>query len=85
MEPGRELDTAAIEARLRPYIARLSCVVLVALRWDEKRAALRDWVHAQGVGCRVLVLGDGGEVPALPADLRRVTAHEITHGQGLSL
>jgi uncharacterized protein (DUF58 family) len=86
VQPGGGEATTAMQARLRPHLSRLSCVVLVALSWDDKRAALRDWVLAQGVGCRALVVDDGSRPPLkVPSHVQRVSSEQVASSEGLLL
>ncbi|HEX2679085.1 MAG TPA: DUF58 domain-containing protein [Polyangiales bacterium] len=86
VEPGPTLEAAALQTRLQPHIARLSSVVLVVLRWDAQRAALRDWVLAQGAGCRVLLVESAeAATNAAPPDVTRVSTSQITSSGGLLL
>jgi uncharacterized protein (DUF58 family) len=48
----------AMLGRLSPHLERLSSVVLVALAWDDARAAFAAAVRARGVATAVLVVGD---------------------------
>ena len=84
VRPGPPLDTAGLEVRLDPHLARLSCVVVVALAWDDARRQLTDRVTARGVGCRVLLVAAEGEQTTSPAaGVTPVTVDAINTSQGL--
>jgi uncharacterized protein (DUF58 family) len=53
----RPLDPARLLERLRPFLDRLSCVVLIWLSFDGPRAAVTQAL-GQRVACRTLVVGD---------------------------
>jgi uncharacterized protein (DUF58 family) len=59
--------------QLGPHLARLSSVVLVALTWDDARAAFVSAVEARGVGVLAVVVGALDEpaprVAAVPLDV----------------
>jgi uncharacterized protein (DUF58 family) len=71
----RPLDPARLQERLRPFLDRLSCVVLIWLSFDGPRAAVTRAL-GQRVACRTLVVSDeavvGSGVTALsPAAIAR--------------
>ena len=81
-----DLNFSVLEERLDPHLSRLSCVVLVALSWDEPRRRLMERVAARQVGCRtLLVLGDGDEERTAGRGVTSVTVSEINRGEGLHL
>jgi uncharacterized protein (DUF58 family) len=63
LEPDLQFDPGALEAELLPEAPRLSGVVLVAMKWDAKRAAVAEELRARGVALRVVAMR-GGERPA---------------------
>lgn len=68
VEPGPAFDRALLVELLRPYLDRLSSVVLVALSWDVERDGLASEIRRAGVGCRSVVVscpkdGRGLELP----------------------
>lgn len=69
-------------AQLEPHLSRLSSVVLVALAWDEARAAFVHALEAQGVAVLVVV---AGEAPEAPSSVRSVPLAAIQHGQEIVL
>lgn len=84
VQPAGALDLPVMQRRLRAHLERLSCVVFVALCWDEPRAAFADWVRSQGVGCRVLLIEDATRsTETTPPELRRVSVRAIETNQGL--
>jgi uncharacterized protein (DUF58 family) len=88
VEPGPAFDPVALGRRLAPHLARLSCVVFVALGWDAARQQLVDHVRRGGVRCRVLLVtrdrdadaGARGDV-----DLTEIAARSIRSSRGLAL
>jgi uncharacterized protein (DUF58 family) len=68
VEGGAALDPDALLARLETLLPRLSSLLLLALTWDERRRRFLERVRAAGVGCRVLLVGEGGgaEATAIP-------------------
>ena len=56
VKPTPGLDLAVLEERLEPHLSRLSCLVLVAMSWDEERRRLMERVAARRVGCRTLLV-----------------------------
>lgn len=61
VEPGPALDPERLAGVLAPHLRQLSCVVLLVQVWDEARQKLRERIVNQGVGCKVLRLGEGGD------------------------
>ncbi len=57
-EPGAPLAQAELLSRLLPYLARLSCIVIVTQSTDESRLALADAIERRGVACRILRVHD---------------------------
>jgi uncharacterized protein (DUF58 family) len=53
----RPLDPARLQERLRPFLDRLSCVVLIWLSFDGPRAAVTQALGRR-VACRTLVVSD---------------------------
>ena len=65
VQPSAPLDAARLSHRLSPFLGRLSAAVLVALTWDEQRAAFADLLGRQGVACHtVVVRGPRADGPA---------------------
>jgi uncharacterized protein (DUF58 family) len=81
VSPGPSFSTESLMAELAPHLPRLSCLVVVALAWDEKRASLAARVRASGVGTTSYVV----DVDAHGDHLRKVDAGAITRGEALSL
>jgi uncharacterized protein (DUF58 family) len=65
LEPGHHLDVAALESLLLPEAERLSAVILVALDWDEPRAALAARLRSLGIALRVILLRSDVATPDL--------------------
>jgi hypothetical protein len=68
--------------RLSPHLERLSSVVLVALGWDDARAAFVAAIRARGVETLVLVVGDR---TSRTAQTTMVPLDAITRGEALAL
>ncbi len=86
VRPAPDLDLAVLEERLDPHLSRLSCVVMVALKWDGARRGLMERVAARQVGCRTLfVQGDGEEERTVGRGVTTVTVSEINRDEGLHL
>ena len=84
VRPGPALDTAALEARLDPHLSRLSCVVMVALSWDEPRRRLAQRISSRGVGCRVLLVCQQAD-PGVGREVTPVTVEAINGEHGMDL
>jgi uncharacterized protein (DUF58 family) len=82
VRPGPAFSPDGLLARLGPHLGRLSSVVLVALAWDARRAAVAQGIRRRGVRCTVLVVGDRA---SLTAEARTVPLDAITRGEALAL
>jgi uncharacterized protein (DUF58 family) len=88
VEPGPRFDGDLLSRRLSPHLARLSCVVFVALAWDEPRTRFVGEVRRGGVRCRVLAVTrdrDADRGAQVGADLTEVSVASIRSPRGLSL
>ena len=83
VEPAPRLDLTTLEARLDPFLARLSCVVFVALAWDSAREAFARRISGRGVGCRVLMVSPDGAPAAEGVTSVAVAAINGEHGLDL--
>jgi uncharacterized protein (DUF58 family) len=81
VEPGPAFDPERLLARLEPHVRRLSCVVVIALAWDEKRAALVERLRGSGVGTTAYTV----DVEAHGENLSKVSSASIARGEALSL
>jgi uncharacterized protein (DUF58 family) len=79
-KPGFAAD--AMLGRLSPHLERLSSVVLVALDWDDARAAFAAAIRARGVATVVLVVGDRA---SRTPHATTVPLDAITRGEALPL
>jgi uncharacterized protein (DUF58 family) len=68
--------------QLTPHLARLSSIVLVALDWDEARAAFVRAIEAQAVAVAVVVIG---EQPRCTPRGQTVALAAIQRGQEIAL
>ncbi|RLB55718.1 MAG: hypothetical protein DRI90_19235 [Deltaproteobacteria bacterium] len=57
-EPGAPLARGELLSRLMPYLAPLSCIILVTQSTDESRLELADAIERRGVACRILRIHD---------------------------
>jgi uncharacterized protein (DUF58 family) len=76
-------DPAALAARLRPHLGRLSCVVVVAATWDG--GALASHIRGGGAGCVTVIVqaGEGG-APPRGAGVHAVSVAAIEKGEALA-
>jgi uncharacterized protein (DUF58 family) len=58
VQPGEVLDSTKLVQRIEPYLAALSCIVLITQSDDTSRATLADEIERRGVSCRVLRVHD---------------------------
>jgi uncharacterized protein (DUF58 family) len=84
VEAGGAFEAETLLAELDPHLPRLSCLVFVALAWNEERARVAERVRAAGVGCKVVVIGDRvkaatGDAPAA------IAVQSIERGERLAL
>jgi uncharacterized protein (DUF58 family) len=82
VQAAAEFAGERLLGQLGPHLSRLSSVVLVALDWDEARAALVRAIEARSVAVVVFVVGDAG---APSPRVTRVPLDAITSGQELAL
>ena len=61
-----EVSMDAVQDYLAPLLPRLSSLVLVALEDDDATRELQQWIAAQGVMCRTLSVGQGGQTSGAP-------------------
>ena len=87
VNPAPDLDLRVLEERLDPHLSRLSCLVMVALAWDDQRRRLMERVAARQVGCRTLLVTDEARSrqPVAEDGVVVVTLASIQQGQGLLL
>jgi uncharacterized protein (DUF58 family) len=82
VQPAPEFAGQRLLVQLGPHLSRLSSVVLVALDWDEARAAFVLALEARSVSVVVFVVGDAG-TPS--PRVTRVPLDSIRSGQELAL
>ena len=87
VNPAPELDLRVLEERLDPHLSRLSCVVMVALTWDDSRRHLVERIAARQVGCRTLLVPHPGAetLPVAEDGVTVVSVDAINRGEGLLL
>jgi len=76
------VDRDRLLERLRPYLSRLSAVVMVVDAWDEAREAFLRGVERNGVRVHCIAVGDASSTTA---PVRTVSVASILAGQGLFL
>ncbi|MDP9148677.1 MAG: DUF58 domain-containing protein [Myxococcota bacterium] len=59
--PEGPFDQGALAAGVLPRLSSVSCLVLVALRWDASRRAFAEQVRSTGTSCVPLVLTEPGD------------------------
>ncbi len=64
VQPGPELELDELVKCLQPFLAQLSCVVLITETADSSRRQLADRIRSTGVGCRVLRITEDEQSPA---------------------
>jgi len=84
VEPAGVIEPRSLVRRLGPHLPRLSCVVLIALAWDEPRQALRQRIAGSGVACTTLLVTRDAVAPG-DGDLVAVSPDAIGRGEALSL
>jgi uncharacterized protein (DUF58 family) len=94
---GPALLAAPLLARLGPHLERLSSIVVVALSWDEERAAITRGIEGRGVGCAAFLVvasasagtgtgaGETGRSARRPGGPREIPISAITAGEELAL
>ena len=82
VRPRPGFAAEALLGRLSPHLERLSSVVLVALGWDDARAAFVAAIRARGVETLVLVVGDRA---SRTTHATTVPLDAITRGEALAL
>ena len=87
VNPAPALDMQLLEERLDPHLSRLSCLVMVALTWDEDRRRFMERVASRQVGCRSLLVTDkeGDKQPVAEDGVAVVSVASIQRGEGLLL
>jgi uncharacterized protein (DUF58 family) len=75
------VDRARLLALLRPYLSRLSAVVMVVDGWDEAREAFLRAIEKNGVRVHCIAVGD----PVGGARVKTVSVASVLGGQGLIL
>jgi uncharacterized protein (DUF58 family) len=82
VQPAPGFEGGCLLGQLQPHLGRLSSVVLVALGWDQARAAFVQAIEAQGVAVVVIVAGDA---PEAAERVRSVPLSAIQQGQEIAL
>jgi uncharacterized protein (DUF58 family) len=81
-EMETSVDRARLLEQLRPYLARLSGVVMIVDGWDDAREAFLRGVEKSGVRVHCVSVGDA---PGAGARVKTVSVASIRAGQGLVL
>ncbi len=91
---GQRFEASSTASRLAPHLGRLSCVVFLAMDWNEERHAFVQRVKDAGVVCRTIVVSPPvgkGESPIPTAvahqtdAVTRVATEAIEKGEALCL
>lgn len=82
-DPEGPFDEEALLGRLRSHLGRLSAIVFVTTRWDERRTDFVARTRAAGTACIAYVVAepDGAELRLAT----RVSPAEVLRGEALSL
>ena len=51
---GPALSAEDLEARIEPYMGRLSALVFIALTWDNARQRFGEWILSHGISRRII-------------------------------
>jgi len=78
--PGRPFSADALLTVLEPHLPRLSCVIFVAVRWDEERGQVEGRVRALGTACSTFLVSE-----AAPPGVRGVSPGAIARGEPVVL
>lgn len=63
VEPQGAFQASSMQHRLAAHLSRLSCVIIVSLRWDEERQQFAEWIEHQQVRCRRIIVTHKKPVP----------------------
>lgn len=95
LEAGPALDPDALGAALSPHLQQLSCVIVILLAWDDRRAQVVQRIRSAGTACKVLLVGEeeaadsdgaaGGSPPRAGDTLVRITPEALRSGTPLVL
>ncbi|MDP9035559.1 MAG: DUF58 domain-containing protein [Myxococcota bacterium] len=83
--PEGPFDPSALTAGVLPRLSSVSCLVLVALRWDAPRRAFADQVTSTGTSCVPVVLTAPGEDAEASPGVVAVPLAAIEAGHPVSL
>jgi uncharacterized protein (DUF58 family) len=81
VKPAPRMAPDALVGRLATHLARLSCVIVVALGRDDRDLAER--IRGYGVACTVIAVGEHGAVR--DRESKTVAAESIERGEALAL
>jgi uncharacterized protein (DUF58 family) len=56
VSPSGRFDASATSSHLGPHLARLSCLVFVALAWESEQQSFVERIQSTGVACRTVVV-----------------------------
>lgn len=86
VRPGPDFSSDRLLMRLLPHLPRLSCLIVIALRWDAARTGLVARVRSQGTGCRTLLLQQGeGDGAAREVDMQGISCASVRGQAPLAL
>lgn len=86
VERGPTWSLDGLRERLAPHLRRLSAMIFVTFDVDAERVGFTDWVTAQGVGCRaILVTNTSQDRPSAVGDFSTVHVKDIASSEGMVL
>ncbi len=83
--PEGPFDPSALAARVLPRLESVSCLVLVALRWDAPRQAFAAQVRSRGTSCVSFVVTEGADVAGSFRDAASIPSALIEAGGAVAL
>ena len=84
---GPALSAEDLEARIEPYMGRLSALVFIALTWDNARQRFGEWILSHGISRRIICVAkkNDGIWPDNGHDIHTLTVSDIQNGEALRL
>lgn len=63
VEPQQGFAVSALSSQLKDHLSRLSCMIVLSMKWDDKRQELAAWIEQHGVRCVRLGVSIAQEEP----------------------
>ena len=82
VKPGGPLDATALGGQIGPRLSSTSCVLFVALRWDDVRQAFAESVRSKGRPCAAFLVSEVGREAAAAT---HISPEQIRGGHELAL